>query len=122
LTLPVPPSINNAFANTGDGRVIARHYASWRRAAGWTMQTAQAPRVSGPFVVDLDFWRGMAGDLDNRVKPLLDLLVAHAVTDDDRACDELHVTRRFTKPGMLFVTVRQAAPSLAAPVARGARR
>jgi Holliday junction resolvase RusA-like endonuclease len=119
LTLPVPPSLNNAFANAGDRRVIAGPYASWRRAAGWCVQTARAPRVAGPFAVDFDFWRHLPGDLDNRIKGLLDLFVAHKITDDDRACDEFHVYRRFAKPGMVLVTVRQHAPMLTRPVARG---
>lgn len=105
VVLPVPPSVNNLFATSGERRHLSKRYTEWRREAGSLLNLAHLPRVAGPYVLDLDFAAG-AADLDNLIKPVADLLVAHGVTDDDRDLRELHVRRTFPQPGLVGVTVR----------------
>lgn len=87
LTLPVPPSLNHAFANApGIGRVKTKAYKAWITGAGWHLK-AQGPLVPliGEVTVEIRIGlRGNRGDVDNRVKGVLDLLVRHHIIEDDR--------------------------------------
>ena len=84
LTLPFPPSVNSMFRNVnGRGRVKSAEYKAWLVEAG-VMLKQQKPRPPNGRVritVDLDDKR--RGDADNRIKPIIDLLVAHGVIPDD---------------------------------------
>lgn len=86
LTLPVPPSMNNAFINVrGVGRVKSKKYKLWQQAAGWALQAQPHAKIPGKVRIRIQVRRPSANsDIDNRVKPLLDLLVLHRVIDDDR--------------------------------------
>lgn len=81
----IPPSLNNAFLNTKKGRIKSPAYREWiaraqrdlRRQAGW--------HVPGKISVRLLFRKGETrADLDNLIKPCLDLLVGAGRIADDR--------------------------------------
>src|SRR5262245_30123746 len=87
LRLTPPPWLNNIFVNVlGRGRVPSKRYKSWQRTAGWELQTQRQGCIGGPWEVAIALPENLTGDCDNYVKPLLDLLVKHAVVDDDRHC------------------------------------
>ncbi len=83
--VPMPPSANNIFANrlTG-GRHVTEAYEAWRREAGWTLKLQKIKPFAGPVKVEirLEPPRGRA-DIDNRIKPVLDLLQMMAIVDND---------------------------------------
>jgi Holliday junction resolvase RusA-like endonuclease len=106
--VPVPPSANALFSNVARGRAISRAYRSWRHEAGWILRMLDPPRVPGAYTITLDFSPTLAGDLDNRVKAVLDLLVTHGITDDDRHAAEIHVTRACQLQGVVRAIVRAA--------------
>lgn len=91
--LPIPPSLNNAFVNaTGKrGRIKSDGYREWIRIARFALP--DGPRVVGPFEVTISLPAAMRGDLDNRIKPVLDLLVKAGITADDRHCQSIFVRR-----------------------------
>lgn len=86
LSLPMPPSANDLFKNRpGKGRVKTRVYDDWLGHAGWVLKAQRPHKISGPFLTVHSFERTSAqADVDNRIKAVHDLLVKHAVTDDDR--------------------------------------
>lgn len=110
FVLPLPPSLNGAFRN-GDGkrgRFKTAPYRQWIAHA--RMQLASnRNRIAGPFDASLSLPEKMRGDIDNRIKPILDLLVSVGIVDDDRHCQSIFVRRA---PGLLdtqcVVTVREA--------------
>lgn len=86
----VPPSLNNAFLNTKKGRTKTPAYRQWiasaqrdlRRQAGW--------HVPGKITVRLVFRKGETrADLDNLIKPVLDILVSAGRIADDRNVSKL---------------------------------
>lgn len=98
LDLPYPPSINriwrsNPRASTNGKQVyIAPAYRDWKNQAslallqkrGWMMR-----RIKGPFSVDLALCPPKGhprGDLDNRIKAVLDFLQNATVIENDRNC------------------------------------
>lgn len=87
----MPPSTNNLFANIpGKGRVKSERYHGWLMAAGWDCR--RKPKIIGPFRISLVFSRGKrrkGSDLDNKIKPILDLLVKHMIIEDDSLCESI---------------------------------
>lgn len=117
IEIPVPPSVNAAFFNRtfgkGRGRVKTKAYREWLSTAGWKVKSEvqAADRVSGPFRISINLPASMNGDIDNRVKGIVDLLVACERVDDDRNMEELVVRRRNAGPLALVHVkpVREAA-------------
>jgi Holliday junction resolvase RusA-like endonuclease len=83
-TLPTPPSVNNLFRTVQrkDGtmrRVVVREYAAWREEAGrlvaWPRLTEDA-RNQIPWTIRIAaFNLSRRRDVDNLVKPIVDLIV-----------------------------------------------
>lgn len=89
VLLPWPPSSNNLFANArkGRGRYPTKRYAEWHDEAARALTLQRARPISGPVTVTilLNSPTKRPYDLDNRVKPILDLLTSLSLIDDDRA-------------------------------------
>ena len=87
FTIPVPPSVNGAFANVPKvGRIKTEAYKQWLEGAGWTIRAHAVPHIGGVVEVEIKVRRPQAGrsDIDNRIKATLDLMVKMHVIDDDR--------------------------------------
>jgi crossover junction endodeoxyribonuclease RusA len=109
ITLPMPPSLNNIFVNVrGRGRVPSKKYCAWKKIAGWAL-IAQSPRkIDGPVTIAMRLARPTANsDLDNRIKPLLDLLVIHGVITDDRYVVEF--TAKWADVDGAEITIKEVA-------------
>jgi Holliday junction resolvase RusA-like endonuclease len=68
----------------GRGRYPTKLYENWKTAAAWELKAQQPPTVTYrcELVIDLDDTQ--RGDCDNRVKPILDLLVSQGVLQGDQ--------------------------------------
>lgn len=86
LELPIPPSVNRAWFNIPNGgRANTREYNEWIQTAGFYVKQAKArPLEDTYYCVSVLLPFCMRGDIDNRIKPILDLLVKHKITADDR--------------------------------------
>lgn len=96
VLLPMPPSLNNIYATVGKRRVKIESYTAWQEQSAWVIAKEVSPRdfrIGGPVNVEIDLPHKMRGDIDNRVKPILDALVASGRIDDDRNVVSLHVTK-----------------------------
>lgn len=86
ISLPMPPSLNNAFVNiAGKGRVRSENYRKWANQAGWLLKAQRVAPFNVPVRVRIEIKpeNKRAFDLDNRTKAILDLLVTHGVLHDD---------------------------------------
>lgn len=102
VQLPPPPSVNRAFRNVaGKGRVKTRDYRDWRKNAVLSIyaQVRADRRIGGNVAVTVSLPATMKGDIDNRIKGLLDALVASRRIDDDKYVTTLTVRRN--APGKL---------------------
>jgi len=96
LDLPYPPSVNRLWrssAKDGTGKVyLSPSYVKWKASAdvmlmahrGWTMK-----RITGFFSADIALCppKGQQrGDIDNRIKALLDFLQRTTVIVNDKHC------------------------------------
>lgn len=96
LDLPYPPSVNRIWRSSpraaGKQVYLAPAYKSWKDEAnarlmtkrGWMMR-----RIVGPFSADLALCPPKGhprGDLDNRIKAVLDFLQQTTVISNDKHC------------------------------------
>jgi Holliday junction resolvase RusA-like endonuclease len=84
LTVPLPPSVNRMFRDSSKGRAKSKAYQDWLGHAGWVLRLQRPGSIHGRVLVIVSAEQAGAGsDIDNRIKALFDLLVAHKVIDDD---------------------------------------
>lgn len=113
LVLDLPPSVNNAWLNNKrHGRVRSPAYMRWRTQALQEMLIARPGRVVGPYRVQILAGRpSTRSDIDNRIKPILDLL-AGQITDDDKHCVGLSAYWYAAIPsGKVHITVQGVSPN-----------
>lgn len=86
LSLPfTPPSLNNLFVNGKKGRFKSPEYRTWQTRAVLALRKQGGWHVPGPINIRITFNRGQTrSDLDNLLKPALDLLMAAGRISDDR--------------------------------------
>lgn len=104
LNLPLGPSVNAMFPGRTRRRK-SQAYKAWINAAGWEIQ-AQRPKRLGPgrYEVRILVPDKMRGDADNRIKAVLDLLVTHSLTPDDRYANSSVERSPDAPPGRCIVT------------------
>jgi crossover junction endodeoxyribonuclease RusA len=117
IILPVPPSVNALFANgkAGRGRFKTTKYKQWIELATWEFyrQRKSVARILGPYTIEIRLPHNMRGDVDNRTKAMLDLLVDLGVTDDDRYCQQCVAVRDPQRVSDCEVVVRSASAEAA---------
>lgn len=112
LSMPLPPSLNSAYANVPRrGRVATKVLKNWKEAAGWELQRQSRAQFAGPFCIRLQVPEKARADIDNYLKCAIDLLVAHRVTPDDRFAQSVSSERSSeVEPGRCILIVESAAP------------
>lgn len=79
-----PPSVNNMFVNIpGKGRVRSGEYTRWMRNQLKFLMAQRARPVPTPVSVEIFIPASTRGDIDNRAKPILDLIVKAGIIPDD---------------------------------------
>lgn len=103
IELPLPPSANALFRQAafkgGKGRTVSPAYAAWRLEAGEVLKGQPWPECAAPYAITIAVNIDRKGDIDNRIKPILDLLVKHGVIVGDQWVDALFVRRDRTVAG-----------------------
>lgn len=106
--LPIPPSVNGLYANVpGKGRIKSDRYKVWKNAAGWDVKAQiGSRRVAGPVNLTICICESEArGDLDNRCKATIDLLVDLNIIDGDDKRVVRRIVLEWTREPGLSVTV-----------------
>jgi len=94
IVLPVPPSVNMLFRNVpGRGRVKTGHYKAWLQEAGLKLKLQRPMPIAGRYQLTIRIPQKLLGDIDNRIKAVSDLLVQHALVEDDRHAWKVTVER-----------------------------
>lgn len=113
----MPPSLNNAYENfqarsKKTGKMVTRRrrsdaFDAWKNTAvGCILQAVPAAhRIRGPICVAIALPEKMKGDVDNRIKGVLDALVASGRIDDDRNVIEVSAGKRLPEKDRAFVSV-----------------
>ena len=92
IILPVPPSANKLhYAVKGRPRTPA--YKAWLEESGLLLGPNRDTAEDAPYSIHIVANINRRRDLDNLIKPTLDLLVGCKVVPDDRWCDQVHANR-----------------------------
>ena len=86
IELPYPPTLNTAFLNIpGRGRVASKQYKAWTAEALWMIKSQNASQFSVEVSISIGIVAPdkRARDIDNLIKPVLDVLVKALVIKDD---------------------------------------
>lgn len=92
-----PPTANLMWRHSRGQNYLSARYKQWKKDAGWQLKAQHARSIVGPVSITILLCKPtkQAIDLDNRVKPLLDLLVNCGVIEDDNdsVIHEIHVKK-----------------------------
>jgi Holliday junction resolvase RusA-like endonuclease len=97
INFPRPTSANRMFSRqvTRRGRRdLTQEYKAWRDEAGWAvkMQIVGLVTITSRFNVVIEVPRTSRVDLDNNVKPILDLAQNLGIISNDRNCAAITIT------------------------------
>ncbi|MBA3837136.1 MAG: hypothetical protein C0499_05710 [Zymomonas sp.] len=93
IVLPEPPSSNRYWRNVAGKTLLSKEARVYREAVQTVCTAKRVRPVAGAVVLQLAWYRARrAGDLDNRIKQVLDALRGHAYADDAQVV-ELHAYR-----------------------------
>lgn len=108
VEIPVPPSVNNAYGNGKKGRYKKPASVAWSNEAVQEIwrQVPAGHRIGGKVIVYIALPEKMAGDCDNRIKPILDALVASQRIDDDRNVHAVTASKTHDKATALVRVAR----------------
>lgn len=103
----VPPSANRMWlmAKTRNGtRQLSNEYAAWRDTTGWEVrrQMVGIEEIRCKFDVAIEV-PNSRGDLDNLIKPTLDLLQMMHVISNDANASGVSISRRPGRDGCMVV-------------------
>jgi crossover junction endodeoxyribonuclease RusA len=93
IDLPEPPSVNKMWRRVGPRTILSKDGRAFKTAVSARAKLARLAPLAGPIALTLH-WRRKhkRGDVDNRVKAVLDSLNGFAYHDDSQIV-ELHVYR-----------------------------
>ncbi len=103
LLLPEPPSANRLWRNNR----VSPAYRSWKKTAGWEakIQLVGVETLMGNLAVRMEIPDQAHGktsrDLDNNIKPVLDLCQAVGAIENDKFVVEIHVYRNSDRENVL---------------------
>jgi len=103
LTVPLPPSVNSyhrsiPMSNGTSKVLISRDGRAWKKKALQLVAMQRPGALTGDVEIVLEvYFKDRRRDLDNAAKPLLDLLQAARVIENDRQVVDLHMMRRVDK-------------------------
>lgn len=93
LELPMPPSANRYWRNYRGRTVVSDEARAYKEQIGWTLTAKGIRPLDGELVVTIRVYRERkSGDLDNRIKVVLDALRGHAYQDDSQVT-QIHAYR-----------------------------
>jgi len=109
LFLPLPPSVNKVWqpVSTRKGARMIKRAASrdWANAARWEVLAQRlGQQIDQPFeaIIVLPKFRG---DVDNRVKQILDACQAGGAVTNDKYCHRLVIERDDTREGNVEINL-----------------
>ena len=109
LELPVPPTINHYYGRNGVRTFLTKSCKVFRHMVATAVNDAGHRGYFGEQRLAMDITLHLPsrrGDIDNRIKPLLDALEHANLFDNDRQVDSLKIHRgECEKPGKCVVRV-----------------
>ena len=95
ITLPIPPSANNLWKPLGKGLAKTSSYKSWLALCSVKLLQIRPDRMpqATPLAVTIIVATSRRRDVDNVIKPSIDMLESCGVIPDDRWVDKVTAKR-----------------------------
>lgn len=112
FTIPLPPSANKLWVPVAKGKMIkSEPYKAWLQEAGWMVKQQMLgsegyglEHIDGDADVAVTLVLPLSRmDIDNPIKPTLDVLEAVGVFTNDRQVKRLVVEYEAARPDMLVI-------------------
>lgn len=90
--LPIPPSVNRLWRVSGRRMHRSKKYTDWIDECLLALELEQRPQIDGPFICEITVGKPRRkdgsistrkSDIDNRVKPVLDICQHAGIIVDD---------------------------------------
>lgn len=97
VVIPFPPSANSLWRAVKGRNIMSAKYRDWLADAGQCLAQQRPAKVTGPvnLTIELTAPDKRKRDLDNRLKPAIDLLVKHGVIEADDNSVVRQITARW---------------------------
>ena len=109
-----PPSVNTYTAVVRGRKILSNHGRKYKRQSILGLVEQHAPKgLTGRLEVDIDAYPPdrRKRDIDNILKPVLDVLQDYGMYADDEQIDVLRIRRReITRPGYVRVHISEIMP------------
>ena len=107
LLVPICPSTNNLYVTRRDGKGRAKTtaYEAWLRLAGQHLLAQRRRLIDGPVRIEIEAPVNRTRDIDNLIKPALDLLSSAGVIQDDRYVDDLRIVRTGNSGDLMTIKI-----------------
>lgn len=108
VDLPWPPTANKIW-RSGNKRVYrSQKYESWLKEAFYIFKESKPKKIDGLFSAEIHLHPPdqRHHDIDNRIKPILDLCQHVGVISNDRFCRELYVVLGRPEPPLGRASIR----------------
>ena len=109
IELPWPPTVNHYYTVANGRKILSKRGRKYKEDA-WVLAVAQGPnyRLEAPISVFIRAYPpdNRKRDLDNLLKPVLDVLTTAGIYEDDSEISDLRIQRfEPSKPGRIEVIV-----------------
>jgi crossover junction endodeoxyribonuclease RusA len=94
LNLEYPPSVNQLWrAVPGRGVIKSKVYRIWLEKNLWIIRGQTSNKILGKFTIEFEATRPdkRRRDIDNLIKPLMDVIVQAGLVEDDSLCEMLSI-------------------------------
>jgi len=100
--IPIPPSANRLWRIFGSRMHKSKHYVEWLEHCSWLLKQTMRPAANYPVSVTVTIHGGKgwtrARDIDNVLKPCLDLLREAGILAEDKVDYVTEVTAIYIPP------------------------
>ena len=109
FTLPWPPTVNNYYTVARGRKILSKNGRAFKESSVWYIPHL-ANGLKGEISVEIqaNMPDKRKRDLDNLLKPILDVITARGVFEDDSQIADLRIYKsNFSEKGTVFITVKE---------------
>ena len=114
LELPYPPTVNHYYTIARGRKILSKRGRLFKEDSAYLLSPHKKKILSGRLFVEVIAYPPdkRKRDLDNILKPILDVLGSGLIFEDDSQVDELTIKRSVVKkPGLVKVKISEITPN-----------
>ncbi len=107
--LPWPPSVNTYYTIARGRKILSKKGRQFKADCAFYIKSRRPPTMTGPLevLIDVTVPDKRKRDLDNLLKPILDVLGQYGVYEDDSQIEDLRIRKIDGTKGEVLINVKQ---------------